>query len=89
MQRSTRRRTFLSVTAVCATTLWGGAALVGQDDPLLKTEPLPQVIQRTQQDKPAFAKRHQDLLALRYDLAIGRRRVRRCPAARPCRMAYA
>ena len=49
--------------------LWGGAAIFGQDDPLVKTEPIAQVIRRTQQEKPAFAKRHQDLLALRYDLA--------------------
>ena len=55
--------------AACATALWGGVAIFGQDDPLVKTEPLAQVIQRTQQEKPTFAKRQQDLLDLRYDLA--------------------
>ena len=45
------------------------AVLSGQDDPLLKGEPLPQVIERTQKEKPTFAKRQQDLLAARYDLA--------------------
>jgi cytochrome c peroxidase len=53
----------------CAVALWGVAAIFGQDDPLVKTEPIAQVIRRTQQEKPTFAKRHQDLLALRYDLA--------------------
>ena len=45
------------------------AALAGQDDPLLKGEPLTQIIARTQKEKPAFAKRQQDLLNARYDLA--------------------
>ena len=44
-------------------------ALSGQDDPLVKTEPLAQVIQRTQSEKAGFAKRQQDLLNVRYDLA--------------------
>ena len=35
----------------------------------MKTEPLAAVIQRTQKEKPTFAKRQQDLLAARYDLA--------------------
>ena len=46
-----------------------GVAIFGQDDPLVKTEPLAAVIQRTQKEKPTFAKRQQDLLTLRYDLA--------------------
>ena len=52
----------------CAAALWS-VAIIGQDDPLVKTEPMAQVIQRTQQEKPTFAKRQQDLLELRYDLA--------------------
>ena len=63
------RRGFVSAGAVCAASLWGAVAIFGQDDPLVKTEPIAQVIQRTQQEKPTFAKRHQDLLNLRYDLA--------------------
>ena len=63
-----RHRGFVSACAACAAALWG-VAIFGQDDPLVKTEPLPQVIQRTQQEKPTFAKRQQDLLNLRYDLA--------------------
>ena len=63
---------------------------IGQDDPLVKTEPLAAVIQRTQKEKPKFAKRQQDLLAERYDLAeppgAGRRR---CRAASRCRTACA
>jgi cytochrome c peroxidase len=49
--------------------LWGAIAIFGQDDPLVKTEPIGRVIQRAQQEKPAFARRQQDLLTLRYDLA--------------------
>jgi cytochrome c peroxidase len=44
-------------------------AIAGQDDPLVKSEPLPEVIARTQKEKPAMAKRQQDLLAARYDLS--------------------
>jgi cytochrome c peroxidase len=44
-------------------------AIAGQDDPLLKSEPLPDVIARTQKEKPGIAKRQQDLLTSRYDLA--------------------
>ena len=62
-------RGVVSAGMVCATALWGAVAIFGQDDPLVKTEPIAQVIQRTQQEKPTFAKRHQDLLNLRYDLA--------------------
>ncbi|HYN10492.1 MAG TPA: hypothetical protein VES67_24095 [Vicinamibacterales bacterium] len=69
MQHLKLRRGLVSVSAACATALWGAVAIFGQDDPLVKTEPLAQVIQRTQQEKPAFARRHQDLLNLRYDLA--------------------
>ena len=64
-----KRRSLMSVAVACGTALWGGVAIFGQDDPLVKTEPISQVIQRTQQEKPTFAKRHQDLLDLRYDLA--------------------
>jgi cytochrome c peroxidase len=45
------------------------AALSAQDDPLVKSEPLPDVIARTQKEKPSFAKRQQDLLNARYDLS--------------------
>jgi cytochrome c peroxidase len=44
-------------------------AIAGQDDPLVKSEPLPEVIARAQKEKPAMAKRQQDLLAARYDLS--------------------
>ena len=63
------RRGLVSAGVVCAASLWGAVAIFGQDDPLVKTEPIAQVIQRTQQEKPTFAKRQQDLLDLRYDLA--------------------
>src|SRR5688572_18257951 len=69
MQQLKRRRGLVSAGAACATALWGGVAIFGQDDPLVKTEPIAQVIRRTQQEKPTFLKRHQDLLNLRYDLA--------------------
>jgi cytochrome c peroxidase len=69
MQHLKRHRHAISAAAVCAIAVSGGVAIFGQDDPLLKTEPLAQVIQRTQRDKPNFAKRQQDLLTLRYDLA--------------------
>ena len=68
MHHVKRHRGFLSACAACTAVLWS-VAIFGQDDPLVKTEPLPSVIQRTQQEKPTFAKRHQDLLNLRYDLA--------------------
>jgi cytochrome c peroxidase len=55
--------------ACAAGFVFGVVALSGQDDPLVKTEPLAQVVQRTQKEKPAFAKRQQDLLNARYDLA--------------------
>ena len=64
------RRQFLSTSAMCTAVIVAAVvALSGQDDPLVKTEPLAQVIQRTQKEKPAFAKRQQDLLNARYDLA--------------------
>ena len=69
MHHLTGSRGVVSAATVCAAALWGAVAIFGQDDPLVKTEPLAQVIQRTQQEKPTFAKRHQDLLDLRYDLA--------------------
>jgi len=70
MQQLKLRRGFLSAGAVCAAALvWGVAAISGQDDPLVKTEPIAQVVQRTQNEKPTFAKRQQDLLNARYDLA--------------------
>ncbi len=47
----------------------GLAVLSAQDDPLVKSEPLPDVIARTQKEKPSFAKRQQDLLSARYDLS--------------------
>jgi cytochrome c peroxidase len=68
MQQLKPRRGLVSAGAVCATALWGAVAIFGQDDPLLKTEPIAEVIKRTQQEKPAFARRHQELLNLRYDL---------------------
>ena len=69
MQHVKRRRGLCRRPRPARTALWGGVAIFGQDDPLVKTDPLAQVIQRTQQEKPTFAKRHQDLLDLRYDLA--------------------
>src|SRR5687767_7688739 len=61
---------WLSVSAVgAAAIVWGTVGISGQDDPLLKTEPLAGVIQRNQKEKPTFERRQQDLLALRYDLA--------------------
>jgi cytochrome c peroxidase len=68
MSRLKPPRGLLLASAACAGALWG-AVLFGQDDPLVKTEPLGQVIQRTQQEKPTFAKRQQDLLNVRYDLS--------------------
>jgi cytochrome c peroxidase len=66
----TLRRWLVSVSAVGAAVLvWGAIGISGQDDPLVKTEPLTTVMQRTQKEKPTFAKRQQDLLAARYDLA--------------------
>jgi len=47
----------------------GLAVLSAQDDPLVKSEPLPDVIARTQKEKPSFAKRQLDLLNARYDLS--------------------
>ena len=47
------RRQFLSASAMCAAAIVAAVvALSGQDDPLVKTEPLAQVIQRTQSEKP-------------------------------------
>ena len=71
MTTFTQRRRMVSASALCAAALiWGGAvASNGQDDPLVKTEPLAAVIKRTQKEKPTFAKRQEDLLAARYDLA--------------------
>jgi cytochrome c peroxidase len=63
-----KHRIRVSAAVACTTALWG-VAIFGQDDPLVKAEPIAQVIQRTQQEKPVYAKRHQDLLDLRYDLA--------------------
>ena len=60
-------RGFMLTFVGCAAALWS-VAIIGQDDPLMKAEPLAQVIKRTEQEKPTFAKRHQDLLDLRYDL---------------------
>jgi cytochrome c peroxidase len=63
-----RRLSFAS--AVCAASLVCGAvAISGQDDPLVKAEPLTAVMERTQREKPTFARRQQDLLAARYDMA--------------------
>lgn len=65
----TLRRWLVSVSAGAAALVWGAVGISGQDDPLVKTEPLTAVIPRTQKEKPTFAKRQQDLLAARYDLA--------------------
>jgi cytochrome c peroxidase len=55
---------------MCAAAIvWGIVALSGQDDPLVKTEPLAEVVKRTGSEKAGFAKRQQDLLNARYDLA--------------------
>ena len=70
MTTFTHRGRMVSASALCAAALvWGAVAINGQDDPLVKTEPLAAVIQRTQKEKPTFAKRQEDLLAARYDLA--------------------
>jgi cytochrome c peroxidase len=69
MPQLKRHRGLMPALAVCAIALCGAVVVFGQDDPLVKAEPIGQVIQRTQQEKPAFARRQQDLLALRYDLA--------------------
>ena len=54
----TLRRWLVSVSAVGAAVLvWGAIGISGQDDPLVKTEPLTTVMQRTQKEKPTFAKR--------------------------------
>ena len=69
-QNARVRFRFLSTSAMCAAAIvWAIVGLSGQDDPLVKTEPLTQVVQRTQSEKPGFAKRQQDLLNARYDLA--------------------
>ncbi len=69
-QNARVRRRFLSTSAMCAAAIvWAIAALSGQDDPLVKTEPIADVVKRTQSEKPGFAKRQQDLLNARYDLA--------------------
>ena len=91
MRPLNRRRRWMTLGAVSAgACVLSLAVLSGQDDPLLKGEPLPQVIARTQKEKPTFAKRQQDLLAARYDLAepSGRRRDDDA-RARPCRTACA
>ena len=73
---STRRRKLVSAGAVAvAAMLWSAAGVLGQDDPLVKTEPIAAVIQRTQKEKPAFAKRQQDLLARATTSPTGRRRA--------------
>jgi cytochrome c peroxidase len=65
----TLHRWLVSVSAMGAAALvWGAVSTAGQDDPLVKTEPLTAVIQRTQKEKLTFAKRQQDLLAARYDI---------------------
>jgi cytochrome c peroxidase len=69
-QNASLGRRYLSTSALCAAAIASAiVALSGQDDPLVKTEPLAQVIQRTQSEKAGFAKRQQDLLNARYDLA--------------------
>ena len=66
----TLRRRLVSASAIgTAALVWGAVGISGQDDPLVKAEPLAAVIERTQKEKPTFAKRQQDLLAERYDLA--------------------
>ena len=69
MRQLHRRRWMTLGTTSAAACVLSLAVLSGQDDPLLKGEPLPQVIARTQKEKPTFAKRQQDLLTARYDLA--------------------
>jgi len=68
-RRILRFRTGITATVALGALMLTGAALSGQDDPLLKSEPLPQVIARTQKEKPMFAQRQQDLLNARYDLS--------------------
>ena len=68
-RRTLRLRTGINAAIGLGALMLTGAALSGQDDPLLKSEPLPQVIARTQKEKPMFAQRQQDLLNARYDLS--------------------
>jgi cytochrome c peroxidase len=70
MGQITGRRRWIAIGAMslCAGVV-SIAVLAGQDDPLLKGEPLAQVIARTQKEKPTFARRQQDLLNARYDLS--------------------
>jgi len=70
MKRLQNRQGMALVAAVCGAALvLGTVTTAGQDDPLLKAEPLATVVQRTQMEKATFAKRQLDLLAARYDLA--------------------
>ena len=62
------RRIAVAVTSLVVS-MAAVVVLSGQDDPLVKSEPLPDVIARTQKEKPSFAKRQQDLLDARYDLS--------------------
>jgi cytochrome c peroxidase len=64
-----RRRGLTAGAAGLGACVLSMAVLSGQDDPLVKSDPLPEVIARTQKEKPAFARRQQDLLNARYDLA--------------------
>jgi len=69
-QHESARRWLVSLSAIAAAAFVASAVgISGQDDPLLRTEPLSSVMHRTQNEKPTFAKRQSDLLAARYDLA--------------------
>jgi cytochrome c peroxidase len=64
MKSQTQNRLFPSLTAFAAALLVCGAASISAAE-----EDFTTLVNRLQQQKPTFAKRHQELLAQRYDLA--------------------
>ena len=76
------RRWLVSVSAVGAAVLvWGVIRISGQDDPLVKTEPLATVMQRTRREPRSRSGSR--IAAARYDSRIAR--PGRHDAAKPCR----
>ena len=64
MKSQTQNPLVPSLTAFAAALLVCGAVTISAAE-----EDFPTLVKRLQQQKPTFAKRHQDLLAQRYDLA--------------------
>ncbi len=64
MKSQTQNRLFPSLTAFAAALLVCGAVSISAAE-----EDFTTLVKRLQQQKPTFAKRHQELLAQRYDLA--------------------